>query len=144
MVQELTESALNDLAADWYRALDRHDDAEQVLALLVPDGLVLNFPEGTFTGQDGFRTWYDAVTARFFDEAHTVKEVVPTTLTPHKAELSITVNWQFTMHDGHEANSVWGGFDAYQCWTVVAGENGPLIKVYSADRLDPMPGSASL
>lgn len=144
MVQELTESAIEDLATAWYRALDRHDDAEQVLPPLARDDLVLNFPEGTFTGEDGFRTWYDAVTARFFDETHTLREIKPISITSEEAELSVTVNWQFTMHDGHEARSVWGGFDAYQTWTVVAGENGPRIKVYTANELDPMPGSASL
>lgn len=144
MAQELTASAISEYAADWYRALDRHDDIEDVLKLLVDDGLVMNFPEATERGHEGFRNWYKAVTTRFFDEVHTVREVKPISLSPKEAEVSVVVNWQFKMHDGQEAKSVWGGFDAYQTWTVVAGANGPQIKVYTVDKLDPMPGSASL
>ena len=144
MVQELTEAAITDFATDWYEALDRHDDIDDVYGRFIDERLVLNLPEGTFTGEAGFRAWYDAVTARFFDETHTLRECRPISLTPTEAELSVVVNWQFTMHDGHDANSAWGGFDAYQTWTLVAGENGPRIRVYTANKLDPMPGSASL
>jgi hypothetical protein len=144
MVQELTASAIAELATAWYRALDRHDDIDDVFGLVVDDGLVMSFPEGTFKGREGLREWYDAVTARFFDEVHTVREVKPISLAAEQAELSVVVNWQFRVHNGQQARSAWGGFDAYQSWTVVAGENGPLIKAYSADKLDPMPGSVSL
>ena len=144
MAQELTAAAISDFAVAWYQALDRHDDINDVFPLLVDDGLVMNFPEGTSKGHEGFREWYDAVTARFFDEVHTVREVKPISLSPKEAEVSVLVNWQAKIHDGREAKSGWLGFDAYQTWTVVASENGPLIKVYTVDKLDPMPGSASL
>ncbi len=144
MVQELTAAAISEFATNWYRALDRHDDINDVFKLLVDDGLVMNFPEGTSKGHTGFREWYDAVTARFFDEVHTVREVKPISLSPKEAEVTVVVNWQAKMHDGREAKSAWLGFDAYQTWTVVAGPNGPQIKVYTVDKLDPMPGSASL
>lgn len=130
MVQELTTAALTEFAKDWYRALDRHDDIDDVY--------------GRFIDEAGFRTWYDAVTVRFFDETHTVREVRPISVTATDAEVKVVVNWQFTMHDGRDAASAWGGFDAYQTWTVVAGATGPRITVYTADKLDPMPGSASL
>lgn len=144
MVQELTSVALTGFATDWYAALDRHDDVDDVYRRFIDERLVLNLPEGTFLGEAGFREWYDAVTARFFDETHTLREVRPISLCPNEAEVSVVVNWQFTMHDGHDAASAWGGFDAYQTWTVVSGADGPRIRVYTADKLDPMPGSASL
>ena len=144
MVQELTAATISDFAVAWYQALDRHDDINDVFTMLVDDGLVMNFPEGTSKGHDGFREWYDAVTTRFFDEVHTVREVKPISLSPKEAELSVVVNWQAKMHEGQTAKSSWLGFDAYQTWTVVAGPNGPQIKVYTVDKLDPMPGSASL
>lgn len=144
MVQELTAPTISDFAADWYRALDRHDDINDVFTMLVDNGLVMNFPEGTSKGHTGFREWYDAVTTRFFDEVHTVREVKAISLSPKEAEVSVVVNWQAKMHEGQDAKSSWLGFDAYQTWTVVAGPNGPQIKVYTVDKLDPMPGSASL
>jgi ketosteroid isomerase-like protein len=144
MVQKLTSVALTEFATDWYAALDRHDDVDDVLARFIDERLVLNLPEGTFLGEAGFREWYDAVTARFFDEKHTLREVRPISTSATEAEVSVVVNWQFTMHDGHQAASAWGGFDAYQTWTVVGGENGPRMTVYTADKLDPMPGSASI
>ena len=144
MAQELTAAAISDFAVAWYQALDRHDDINDVFKLLVDDGLVMNFPEGTSKGHEGFREWYDAVTTRFFDEVHTVREVKPISLTAKEAEVSVVVNWQAKMHEGQTAKSSWLGFDAYQTWTVVAGANGPQVKVYTVDKLDPMPGSASL
>ena len=144
MVQELTAATISDFAVAWYQALDRHDDINDVFTMLVDDGLVMNFPEGTSKGHNGFREWYDAVTTRFFDEVHTVREVKAISLSPTEAELSVVVNWQAKMHEGQTAKSSWLGFDAYQTWTVVAGPNGPQVKVYTVDKLDPMPGSASL
>ncbi|HEX4225483.1 MAG TPA: nuclear transport factor 2 family protein, partial [Pseudonocardiaceae bacterium] len=125
MVQELTAAAISEFATAWYQALDRHDDIDEVFPLLVDSGLVMNFPEGTSKGHDGFREWYDAVTTRFFDEVHTVREVKPLSLSPKEAEVSVLVNWQAKMHEGQTAKSSWLGFDAYQTWTVVPGVNGP-------------------
>jgi ketosteroid isomerase-like protein len=139
-----TEQAITALVTEWYQALDRHDDLESVLKFLSPDGLEMRFPEVTSRGYDGFTEWYLAVTARFFDEVHTVREVTVLSRSEDAAEIEVLVNWQARIHDGREAKSVWLGFDAYQTWTVVAGQSGPLIQVYTVDKLDPMPGSASL
>lgn len=144
MASELTQSSIDTMARDWYAALDQHVDLESALDFLVDDGLEMRFPEGTSRGHAGFTEWYDAVTARFFDEVHTVSEVNVTSTTASSAEVKVVVNWQAKMHDGREANSSWLGFDAYQTWTVVPGAGRLLIKVYTVDKLDPMPGSATL
>ena len=140
----LTEKAIKSLATEWYQALDRHDDLESVLKFLSPDGLEMRFPEVTSRGYDGFTEWYETVTARFLDEVHTVREVSVHSLTEDTAEVEVLVNWQAKIHDGRGAKSEWLGFDAYQTWTVIAGQRGPLIQVYAVDKLDPMPGSAPL
>jgi hypothetical protein len=140
----LTDKAIHQFTVAWYEALDRHDALTDVLTMLVNDGLEMRFPEVTSYGHKGFTEWYAAVTTRFFDEVHTVREVKPISLSPKEAEVSVVVNWQAKMHEGQTAKSSWLGFDAYQTWTVVAGPNGPQIKVYTVDKLDPMPGSASL
>ena len=144
MTSELTEASIDEMTRAWYAALDRHDALESVLGYLVDDGLEMRFPEGTSRGHTGFKKWYDAVTARFFDEVHTVQEVNVVSMTPSEAQIKVLVNWQAKIHDGREAKSAWLGFDAYQTWTVVPGDTGPLIQVYTVDKLDPMQGSVAL
>jgi SnoaL-like domain len=140
----LTTQAIHQLAVDWYEALDRHDDLESVLTMLVADGLEMRFPEVTSRGHKGFAEWYSAVTTRFFDEVHTVRSVDVNSIVDGSAEVTVVVNWQAKAHDGTDAKSKWLGFDAFQTWTVVTGPAGPQIKIYTVDGLDPMPGSAQL
>jgi hypothetical protein len=140
----LTTEAIHQFAVDWYEALDRHDELASVLTMLVADGLEMRFPEVTSRGHDGFADWYQAVTTRFFDEVHTVSSVQVRSIVDGSAEVAVVVNWQAKAHDGQDAKSKWLGFDAYQTWTVEAGDAGPQIKIYTVDRMDPMPGSAEL
>lgn len=140
----LTEPAIRAMVAQWYEALDRHDDLPTVLPYLVDDGLEMRFPEATARGHDGFTDWYRAVTNRFFDEVHQVSSVDIASLTADRAEVKVVVNWQATFWDPPERSSRWLGFDAYQTWEVVAGPDGPQIKTYVVDKLEPMPGSATL
>lgn len=144
MAPALTEDVVTTMVVAWYEALDRHDELDSVLRFLDENGLEMRFPEVTSYGYPGFIEWYEKVTARFFDETHTVREIKVLSLTEESAELEVVVNWQARMHDGRVANSAWLGFDAYQSWTVVAGENGPLIRTYAVDKFEPMPGSAQL
>jgi hypothetical protein len=141
----LSAEAVQTFATRWYQALDRHDEIETVLPMLVDDGLKLVFPEGTSYGHDGFRVWYDAVTNRFFDEVHTLREATIVGTTATGTQVKVVVNWRAKMWDAPGPRSTWLGFDAFQTWTVVAGPDGdPQIKTYIVDELRPMPGSASL
>ncbi|MBD0420428.1 nuclear transport factor 2 family protein [Streptomyces sp. NPDC052309] len=140
----LTEEAVRQFVTRWYEALDRHDPVDEVERFLASEGLVMHFPEGTSEGLDGFRSWYDAVTHRFFDETHTVASVDTVTTGPDSAEVKVVVNWQTSVWTPPAARSQWLGFDAYQTWTVVV-ENGTLrIRTYTVDGLKAMPGSAEL
>jgi hypothetical protein len=140
----LTADSVWNFAAAWYRALDRHDEVETILPYLVDDGLKLVFPEATKYGHAGFRDWYAAVTNRFFDEVHTLREATITASTEDSAEVKVVVNWQAKIWNNPGPRSEWLGFDAYQTWTVVRGPDGPQVKAYVVDELKPMPGSASL
>jgi ketosteroid isomerase-like protein len=140
----LTDEAISQFTVAWYEALDRHDALDDVLRLLVDDGLEMRFPEVTSYGHAGFTEWYAAVTTRFFDEVHTVRSVDVLSYNGSTAEVKVVVNWQAKAHDGQDAKSKWLGFDAYQTWTVAAGQSGPQIKIYTVDRMVPMPGSAAL
>jgi hypothetical protein len=141
----LTEKTVNTLVADWYRALDRHDELDEVLPYLIDDGLEMRFPEATARGHAGFADWYKAVTNRFFDEVHTVSSVEVTALTADAATVDVVVNWQARIWNPPAAKSEWMGFDAFQTWELVTGPEGTVrLKTYIVDRLEPMPGSASL
>ncbi|MFC7261326.1 MULTISPECIES: nuclear transport factor 2 family protein [Streptomyces] len=141
----LTEQSIRDAVRDWYIALDQHVPLEQVLPYLVQDGLEMRFPEATLTTLDEFKGWYEAVTNRFFDEVHELKSVEVEPTARGEALVKVVVNWQAHIWNPPAARSQWLGFDAYQTWIVVAGEDGsPLVKTYIVDDLDPMEGSASL
>jgi len=141
----LTPEEINDLADRWYKALDVHAPLEDLLAMLVDDGLEMVFPEGTSRGHAGFTEWYERVTRIFFDEVHTLKKVEPT-LAGESADVEVVVNWQAKVWNPPEPTSKWLGFDAYQTWQVERSpESGnALIKRYVVDNLAEMPGSASL
>lgn len=141
----LTEENIRALVTEWYRALDRHDELAKVLPYLLDDGLQMRFPETTAYGHAGFSDWYKAVTNRFFDEEHTVTSVNITALDEQSASVSVVVNWQAHIWNPPAAKSEWLGFDAYQSWQLVGAPNDKIkLKTYVVDRLDPMPGSASL
>lgn len=142
---KISDSAIRELADEWYVALDRHAPLEKVLEFLVDEGLEMRFPEGTMRGHTGFATWYDAVTHRFFDEQHTLTKV-DAHIEGDEASVDVLVNWQARMWTPPGATSEWLGFDADQTWIVVPDPEGDGIKIktYIVNSLNPMPGSASL
>jgi ketosteroid isomerase-like protein len=143
-VEALTETAVRQMVQDWYDALDRHDPLEQVAPFLASNGLTMKFPEATLRGHDDFAKWYDAVTNRFFDEVHELKQVEVRLASPVHADLLVIVNWQARIWDPPAPRSQWLGFDATQTWSVVLQDGTARIRTYSVDDLAPMPGSAPL
>jgi len=141
----LTDEGVRELVTEWYRALDRHDELGEMLRYLIDDGLEMRFPEATAYGHSGFSDWYKGVTNRFFDELHTVTAVDITALDERSATVSVVVNWQARIWNPPAAKSEWLGFDAYQTWELVAAPGDTVkLKTYVVDRMEPMPGSASL
>ncbi|MFI5934566.1 hypothetical protein [Actinoplanes sp. NPDC051494] len=141
----ITEEAIRTMVVEWYRALDRHDELDDVLPYLIDEGLEMRFPEATARGYSGFGDWYKAVTNRFFDEAHTVKTVDITRLDATGADLKVVVNWQCKIWNPPAATSEFLGFDAYQTWELVVTPEGETrLKTYVVDSMEPMPGSGSL
>ncbi|MCX3060161.1 nuclear transport factor 2 family protein [Streptomyces beihaiensis] len=133
-----------ELAVGWFDALDRHAPVDEVLPYLAKEGLVMKFPEGTFNGLVGFRDWYDAVCAKFFDETHTVTTAEVLRGDEQRADVRIVVNWQAKVWTPPAARSEWLGFDATQTWTLAVQDGAVRIVEYVVDDIVPMPGSASL
>jgi hypothetical protein len=141
----LSESEVQQLAADWYHLLDVHAPLEELLPLLADEDLFFQFPEGPANGRVGFAEWYDRVTRLFFDEVHTLTEVRSTLAGDH-ADVKVVVNWQAHIWNPPEAKSQWLGFDASQTWVVRRSPETqkPIIVRYIVDALTPMEGSSGL
>jgi hypothetical protein len=133
-------------AADWYRKLDIHAPADEVVAMVAVD-VELVLPEGTVRGRDGFRKWYEGVTAIFFDEVHELASVkFARSPGSDSAEVSVVVRWEASFWRPPSAWSRRLNMIARQRWTVgQEKETGCLvIRKYAVDALDPLPGSAPL
>jgi hypothetical protein len=141
----LNMNDIQQLAAEWYAALDQHVPLAEVTKFLIDDGLEMRFPETTAKGHTGFAEWYHAVTNRFFDEKHIVTKVAGT-VEGDEATIEVLVHWEARIWDPPAPKSAWLGFDANQTWVVVQGDGdkSPKIKTYIVNELAPVPGSASL
>jgi len=140
----LTESEVNQLAADWYKMLDIHVPVDEYVPLLADD-VEFRFPERTVRGFGGYRGWYEAVTNKFFDEVHTLKKVEVTTQ-GDSADVKVVVNWQASVWNPPAARSERINADAYQTWVVTRSPRTQkaVIQLYIVDSLEYAPGSATL
>jgi len=138
-----SDTLIREFVADWYRKLDRHVTLDELLPMVSSGDLTMKFPEATLRDRSEFARWYDTVTHKFFDEAHTVKQVVV-----HRnggdAQLDVLVNWQARMWEAPDARSKGLNFDSQQSWVVRDEPEGLVITVYDVKSLTPLPGSASL
>jgi hypothetical protein len=143
--EPLTRKEIEGFVAEWYRKLDIHAPAEEVIPLVAEQGLEMQFPEGQISGVEAFRHWYEGVIRIFFDELHTVTQ---TDISRQDARMLVTVvvNWQARRWHPPAPRSEWIGFDAYQRWEVErsASTGQPVIVRYVVDELRPMPGSKPL
>jgi SnoaL-like domain len=126
-----------DLVTTWFRRLTDKAAPEEMLAMLDPVGPTMVFPEGTFTGEDGFRAWYDAVTNRFFDQVHELR-TVDVDCRADGAEVRLTVDWQARTWQPPAANSEWTGANARQHWSVRRAGDRPVITDYRVLALESM------
>lgn len=141
----LTFQEVNELVFRWYKKLDVHAPVEEVLPMLITEGLEMKFPEATLKSIDEFKEWYKTVTNKFFDEVHTL-QLVNIDVNGDTAEVKVVVNWQAKIWNPPDAKSKWLGFDAYQTWVVKkeVSTDKAVIAVYAVDNLEPMEGSAVL
>lgn len=144
-VAPLTADEIKEMAAAWYQKLDVHAPMVEILPMLADEELEMVFPEATVTGWAGFEGWYQRVIRIFFDEVHTLKEVVPV-IAGDQAEVKVVVQWEASMWDPPAANSARIKCDALQRWIVkrspVTGK--PMVVTYIVDGLEYHEGSATL
>lgn len=142
----LTEAEVHQFAIDWYRKLDVHAPIENYIPLFAEERLEMQFPEGTFKGFEGFKSWYESVTGIFFDEVHTLKKVQLITVSEEKANVKIVVGWEASIWNPPAAKSERVVLDAYQTWVVKRSSKTkkPVILTYIVDSMKYAEGSAKL
>jgi hypothetical protein len=150
----LAQPAIEAFARDWYRKLDRHVPATELLPMLSATELRFELPEGPLTSLDQFRAWYEGgqvgdrafpgVINIFFDEVHTVTQVAVSG-SGARVTVDVEVNWQARRWYPPAPRSQWIGFDAFQQWEMTLSPAGaPVIARYVVNELRPMPGSPPL
>ena len=145
MASNLTESDIQNLAADWYKKLDVHAPLVDILPLLTEEGLEMIFPEATVKGLAGFEGWYECVIRIFFDEVHTLK-LVSAEINGDSAKVHVVVDWAASVWTPPNANSARIMLDADQTWTVkkLPTTGRTVITSYAVNSLDYHAGSAKL
>jgi len=115
-----------ELARRWFSLLNNHAPVDEVVALLNPDGVEMIFPEATLNGEAQFRSWYQAVTHKFFDQEHNIRQI---DVTPGEGtvEVFVIVNWKARTWEAPAAFSSRIDCDAYQNWQVRELGDGRLV-----------------
>lgn len=140
----LTRAGIEAFAEEWYRKLDEHVPAAEVMPMIADD-VEFQLPEGVLRGVQAFRGWYERVIALFFDEVHTLRRV-DVQWAGGQAVVRMVVNWQARRWRPPAPRSEWIGFDAYQRWEMIRSPRTglPVIARYIVDELRPMSGSRPL
>lgn len=147
----LTREEIESFAREWYRKLDEHGPATEIVSMISNQDLAFHLPEGVLTTREAVREWYEGgpsmrgVINIFFDEVHTLRRVA-VSWSGEGALVDVVVNWQARLWQPPSPRSRWIGFDAYQRWEMTRSpETGaPVINRYVVNELRPMPGSPSL
>lgn len=131
----LTETEVQELAAQWYRNLDVHAPLVELLPL-VDENAEMKFPEATLRGLADFEGWYERVIRIFFDEVHTLKSV-DVEPTEDGARVKVVVRWEASVWNPPAAYSQRIKLDAHQTWFVRRHETTekPVIALYVVDEL---------
>jgi hypothetical protein len=131
------------LVDTWFRRLTDKAPVDEMLSLLEPGSLTMVFPEGSFIGEDGFRTWYAAVVGTFFDQVHDVR-VLDVELLGEQADVHVAVDWQARTWQPPAAYSGWTGKHATQHWTVRRRDGTVVIADYRVVGFEDLAGPRRL
>lgn len=142
----LTRDQVTQLVDDWFRALDEHAPTEQLLAMLVDDGLEMRMPEIMLRSDDDFRNWYEnTIITRYFDEVHQT-ESLDISIDGDRADVHLVTHWQARRWNPPAPRSERIDYNATQTWAVQCppGAVRPVITTYVVDEFVPNPGSVLL
>jgi hypothetical protein len=95
----LSNEEIQAFAAEWYRKLDEHVPADEIVPMVAERDLEFHLPEKVLHSRDDFRRWYagggdlPSVVNNFFDEQHVLSRVDASWL-GDRARVVVVVNWQ--------------------------------------------------
>jgi hypothetical protein len=147
MANPLSHDAIYDMAVIWYGGLDNHVPEPQLVALLEPNGLEMQWPDYHVQNIDDFDGWYQRALGIFFDEHHTIYDIAVTPSADGTyADVKVSLNWKARVWTFREAKSKFLNLDIHQTWVVVPSADGtkPLIKFIRFDDGTPLEGSETL
>ena len=122
--EPLRRDEIEAFAADWYRKLDEHVPAADIVPLVLDEGLEFVVPEATLRSRREFGHWYagggghPGVINLFFDEVHTLSQLEVRSW-GSVSEVKVVVNWQGRRWTVSAPRSQWFGFDFFQTWRMV-------------------------
>ncbi|MGW4384623.1 nuclear transport factor 2 family protein [Kitasatospora sp. NPDC004531] len=105
---------IREFAQNWFDLLSRHDPVEDLLPLVVDEGLDMAFPERTLRSHADFRDWYTVVGEAFSDQSHTLEKFAAIE-TDGRVDIELIVIWAAK----HLAEGVRAAFRIEQLWQLV-------------------------
>ena len=95
-------------------SLDASRPVEEMLPLVANEKLFMKMPDGPFARHEGFKKWYEG-TNKFSAQVHTIKGL---RITPAQgtAKVEVVLQWQRSVLNAPDAESVRSGFYAAQTW----------------------------
>jgi hypothetical protein len=138
MSASLSEAEVIEMAYKWFGMLNNHAPLAEFLPFLNLDGLEMKFPESTLRTQEDFTNWHHAVTHKFFDQSHEVKQF-NVHVDGDQATVKVIVNWRARTWNSPDATSQYICGDAHQTWKVKKDPSSGkvLICYYSVDSFQP-------
>lgn len=135
----LSNWEVQDLVYTWFRKLTDKVPADELIAMLSPRNLEMQFPDQTLGNYDDFRAWLNTVTHLFFDQVHDVK-YLDVQIAGSQATVNLIVNWQARTWKPPAAYSEWQGSYVHQQWTVRRdpASGRVVIVTYKVGSFDPM------
>lgn len=138
-------------AAEWYRKLDEHVPANELVPMIADRGLEFHLPETVLRNRDDFCRWYagggdlPGVVNVFFDEQHTLSRIVASRADDVRVLLWLSIGRHAA---GSRRNLTANGLvtTPTKLWEMARSPSTgkPVIVRYVVDELKPMPGQPAL
>jgi hypothetical protein len=145
----LTNEEIRVFAPEWYRKLDEHVPANELVPMIADRGLEFHLPETVLRNRDDFCRWYvgggdlPGVVNVFFDEQHTLSRIDASRV-DDRSRVAVVVNWQARSRRNLTANGL--VTTPTKLWEMARSPSTgkPVIVRYVVDELRPMPGQPAL
>lgn len=132
--EALADNEVKDFILTWFDKLSRRVSVEEILSMLSPINLTMDFPEITLRGQDEFSRWYEKVGESFMQQEHFLESFDVLQRSP-AIELTVNVIWKAQKKEDFSHIQM----RANQRWTLEksSSNEGLMITKYVINSLTP-------